>query len=685
MATSILEASIEGLQQDLSSGTTSSVELTAKHLIRIAHYDRRGTLLNSVPVINTSVFDVAQASDEIRATGKTIRSPLDGIPVTIKDSYKIKGMTLASGSPAFQNLIVTEDAFVVSQIKNAGGVILGRTNMPPMAAGGMQRGVYGRAESPYNADYLTAAHASGSSNGSGTATAASFGVIGMGEETYSSGRSPASNNGLVAYTPSRGIISSRGNWPLFSTRDTVVPHTRSVRDMMTLLDVLVATDDIKTGDFWREQPFVRLTPVEEVRPKSYHDLADAKSLAGKRLGVPKMYIGEEDPEALPVYTSPAIRKLWDKARATLESLGAAVVEVDFPIVTNDDKPRPGDEKSSDSPYPPPIFRDELDMAQFSAYTWDDFLRQNNDTAGSGITTLGAVDGASIFPYPPGCLRDRYPPSEPLIKSADFSALAQARTISTFDMPNLGAALQSYEATRKRDLEDWMDRHGLDAVVFPANGDVGRADTDRNEASARDAWRNGVLYSNGNCALRKYGVPTVSVPMGAMEGIGMPVNLTFATKAYRDSDLFGFAYAFEQMHKGRTVPGRTPALPTDAIPVKEATAGNGVAAVSEKGGGGGGAPELTASAKRAADKKEVELSGSVRSGHIGGLKSLEVFVDGVLAATPSTADGEWTATVELKTEWNGRPEEKNVPDPNLAMIVVLAVANNGRAAGELLFA
>lgn len=81
-----------------------------------------------------------------------------------------------------------------------------------MAAGGMQRGVYGRAESPYNADYLAAAFASGSSNGSAVATAASFGLFGMGEETISSGRSPASNNGLVAYTPSRGLISIRGNW-----------------------------------------------------------------------------------------------------------------------------------------------------------------------------------------------------------------------------------------------------------------------------------------------------------------------------------------------------------------------------------------------------------------------------------------------------------------------------------------
>jgi amidase len=216
-----------------------------KSLLRIAKYDRRSILLNSVPIINKDVFAAAQASDQRRATGTPL-GPLDGIPCTVKDSYKMAGMTVAAGSPAFEHLLANEDAFTVAKIKEAGGVILGRTNMPPMAAGGMQRGVYGRAESPYNAKYLTAAFASGSSNGSATATAASFGVFGMGEETISSGRSPASNNGLVAYTPSRGILSIRGNWPLFPTCDTVVPHTRTMADMFTLLDVIAVKDDKTT-------------------------------------------------------------------------------------------------------------------------------------------------------------------------------------------------------------------------------------------------------------------------------------------------------------------------------------------------------------------------------------------------------------------------------------------------------
>ena len=137
-------------------------------------------------------------------------------------------LTAAAGSPAFAELVAQRDAFTIERLRAGGAICLGLTNMPPMANGGMQRGVYGRAESPYSADWLTAPFGSGSSNGSGTATAASFAAFGLGEETWSSGRGPASNNALCAYTPSRGVISTRGNWPLVPTMDVVVPHTRTM-------------------------------------------------------------------------------------------------------------------------------------------------------------------------------------------------------------------------------------------------------------------------------------------------------------------------------------------------------------------------------------------------------------------------------------------------------------------------
>lgn len=196
-ALSIVEASIAELRAGLEAGVIASVELVGAYLRRIACYDRHGIALNAVPVLDPSMFEAAAASDQRRRQGALL-GPLDGIPYTAKDSYRARGLTVAAGSPAFERLVARDDAFAIERLRAGGAILIGLTNMPPMANGGMQRGVYGRAESPYNGDYLTAAFASGSSNGSGTATAASFASFGLGEETWSSGRAPASNNGLVS-------------------------------------------------------------------------------------------------------------------------------------------------------------------------------------------------------------------------------------------------------------------------------------------------------------------------------------------------------------------------------------------------------------------------------------------------------------------------------------------------------
>jgi Asp-tRNA(Asn)/Glu-tRNA(Gln) amidotransferase A subunit family amidase len=663
---------VADLAAALSGGQTNSVELTVKHLLRIATYDRRSTLLNSVPIINENVFEAAQASDSRRAAGDA-HNPLDGIPCTIKDSYKIQGMTVAAGSHAFQDLIANEDAFTVGKIKEAGAVILGRTNMPPMAAGGMQRGVYGRAESPYNAEYLTAAFASGSSNGSATATAASFGVFGMGEETISSGRSPASNNGLVAYTPSRGLISIRGNWPLFPTCDTVVPHTRTVEDMFALLDVIVAKDEKKGCDFWREQPFVELPAVESVRPKSYFDLRDTNALAGKKFGVPKMYIEktDSDPSARKVHTRPSVIELWQNAAKIFEGLGATIVEVDFPVVTNFEKPSGEQQEQKEIESSAPPHRNDFDLSQLMAYAWDDFLKANADT--KVATSLAQIDSATIFPRPPGSVPDRYDSADPLVRHTDVVAHITNGRVPTYETPGLGAALKKLEASRRSDFEDWLDSLGLDGVVFPCNGDVGKADADVNEASADEAWRNGVLFSNGNCAIRQYGIPTISVPMGVMSDTRMPVNLTFASKAYDDSNLLRYAYAFERDSRLRQIPSRTPDLPTDSIKFS-----------SEPKTIGFAPPRLIVDNKTEAQSSNGRglcLSGSAYEDE---LTALRVYVDGVEQDGVKLAGSEWEVDIAIASHWQGREEEKGTPDPKKAMVIIEASGKNGRSSAELLF-
>ncbi|GAB3120456.1 amidase [Glaciibacter psychrotolerans] len=564
----VAEASIAELRTALETGRVTSVGLVTASLARIAAFDRNGPRLNAVVVSNPSALDDARASDERRARAAT-RGPLDGIPYTAKDSYLVAGLTAAAGSPAFEHLVAQWDAFTIGRLRNAGAVLIGLTNMPPMANGGMQRGVYGRAESPYNGDYLTAAFGSGSSNGSGSATAASFGAFGLGEETWSSGRAPASNNSLCAYTPSRGVISTRGNWPLVPTMDVVVPHTRTMADLFEVLEVIVADDPETRGDFWRAQPWVSLPAASAVRPTHYSDLAQAEApspLAGKRFGLPRMYVNA-DPDAgtstrpslggplgQRIDTRASVIELWDAARGALETAGAEIVLVDFPAVSNYEGDRAGAPTITTRGLVGPDFL-KREIVDLSAWAWDDFLRANGDPT---LDRLADVDGASIFPQPDGALPDRYDGFEDDI--SDYPGQVREHPVEHFtQIPHLESGIRGLEETRRIDLEEWMDDLGLDAVVFPAAADVGRSDMDVNEASADLGWRNGVWVSNGNLAIRHLGIPTVTVPMGAMADIGMPVGLTFAGRAYDDTALLQIAAAFEATGDRRVAPPRTPPL------------------------------------------------------------------------------------------------------------------------------
>ncbi|MFD4421354.1 amidase [Agromyces sp. NPDC058484] len=586
----VVEASIADLRRALESGAATSVDLVEAYLARIEAYDRpgpstlrqaqgspgsgTGPALNALVVMNPDALADARASDERRSRGETL-GPLDGIPYTAKDSYLARGLTAAAGSPAFEHLVAQRDAFTIERLRAAGAVLIGLTNMPPMANGGMQRGVYGRAESPYNADYLTAAFGSGSSNGSGTATAASFAAFGLGEETWSSGRAPASNNALCSYTPSRGVISVRGNWPLVPTMDVVVPHTRTTADLLEVLEVIVADDAETRGDFWRVQPWVQIPAASAVRPDSYPEIevpdaaAAHRVLAGKRLGVPRMYVnadpdaGAAEPGRTPgiggptgqrIETRASVIELWEAARRDLEAAGAEVVEVDFPVVSNYEGDRPGASTIATRGLVSPEYL-HREIVDLSAWAWNDFLDANGDPA---LHALADVDGARIFPPPEGALPDRYTGFDDDI--AEYPAHVREHPVaSVTDIPHLAEGLRGLEETRRIDLEQWMDSLGLTAVVFPAVADVGPADMDVDEASADLGWRNGVWVANGNLVPRHLGIPTVTVPMGTMSDIRMPVGLTFAGRAYDDTALLRLAAAFEATGSRRTPPPRTPPL------------------------------------------------------------------------------------------------------------------------------
>ncbi|WP_159500556.1 amidase [Microbacterium sp. 18062] len=573
----IVEMSIGELAAALDSGAVTSVDLVCAYLNRIAFYDRTGLSLHAIAVLNPDCIAEAAASDRRRREG--VVGALEGIPFTVKDSYKVEGLTVASGSPALADLVATEDAATVAMLRAAGAVLLGKTNMPPMAAGGMQPGVYGYARSPYNPDYLTAAWGSGSSNGSGTATAASLCAFGMAEETVSSGRAPASNNALVAYTPSRGVISIRGNWPLRPTCDVVVPHTRTVADLLTVLEVIAVDDPERSGDFWRAQNAVELPSPLDVLPRPIARPRPER-LDGLRIGVPRLYIGADPVPVDPPFVRKSVRALWDQAADDLRALGAEVVPVDFPVVSNYEEDRPGTVGLAARGLVPPTWR-AIEGGPLTAMALDGFLRENGDLE---LNSWADVDGDTVFPIadapiPVWITRAR--------GGFDWQRLAelvkQGLPESLDDVPGLDQLLTGLERARREDFEQWMESLGLDLVVFPAVGDVGRADVFTRAESLEAASRNGVVYSNGNRAIRHLGIPTVTVPMGCMADTQMPVGLTFAGAAYSDDRLLDLAHAYERATSRRVPAFLTPTLPANQIEAApEADAGGG-----DAGGGDAG--------------------------------------------------------------------------------------------------
>ena len=662
----LLDASISDLQDALSSGRLTSVGLVSRYLRRISVYDANGLKLSAIPILNQSVFDEAAASDARRSKGLPPR-PLEGIPYLVKDSIKVKGMTVANGSPAFEKLVANEDAACVQMLRNAGAVLLGRTNMPAMAYGGMQRGVWGRAESPYNGDYLAAAYASGSSNGSAVATTSNFCAFSLGTETVSSGRSPASNNAIVAYTPSKGLLPLRGVFPLYPTCDVLVPHTRTVADLFHVLDVLAAPDPTPAGDFYNEQNVVSIPSIADVRPESFSTLQEKSSLQGKRIGVPSMYIGGDDSSIQPiskVQTRASIIKLWQEARQALEACGAEVIETDFPLVTNYESNAASGQLVTVANLPDGWAGKE--RCEVVSHAWDDFLIANGQ---KDLDSLTLVDPDTIFPLAPGSLLGT-PEAANKPRWGEIVQYPHGKPASIFEMPGMKQAIQAFEDSRKETFEKWMDTLGLDAVVFPSNADVGAANADADRDASLFAWSNGVKYSNGNRPIRHLGIPTISVPMGVMEDIKMPVNLTFAGKAYEDNSLLKYGYAYEMASKRRVLPLRVPALDSDFIP-------------------SGKASSIQPTPKLVVETQVKEVRGSEVVVKVEGasegalLKSVSCYINGQPCDT-TLENRRWSTTASYPlSDRDGKWEKWASPALNQTIVVVTAYTDEGSAAGKLI--
>ncbi|WP_374949493.1 amidase [Mucilaginibacter sp.] len=301
------EATIDSLQQKMQSGSHTSRALTELYLKRIKAIDKTGPALNAVIEVNKSALDMADAMDKERKAGK-VRSLLHGIPVLIKDNIDTgDNMHTTAGSLALGEHFAKQDAFIVHKLREAGAVLLGKTNLSEWAnfrsshstSGWSSRGL--QTKNPYVLDR----NPSGSSAGTGSAVSANLCAVGIGTETDGSIVSPSSVNGLVGIKPTVGLLSRTGIIPISKTQDTAGPMARTVKDAAILLGALAGVDP--------KDSFTLKSKVQ----KDYTRFLDINGLKGKRIGMQKI----DNPNA-------ATLKLLQQALTTLKAQGAEVIEID---------------------------------------------------------------------------------------------------------------------------------------------------------------------------------------------------------------------------------------------------------------------------------------------------------------------------------------------------------------------
>lgn len=304
------EATISELQLAMEQGKLTSKQLVQMYLDRIAKYDDQGISLKAVLTINPEALHIAEALDQERAD-KGPRGPLHGIPILVKDNFDTSDMPTTAGCLCLQDSVPDQDADQIAKLKEAGAIILGKTNLHEFAFGiTTSSSLGGQTRNPYAPDH----YPGGSSGGTGAAIAANFAVAGLGTDTGGSIRIPSSFNSLVGIRPTIGLSSRDGIIPLALTQDVGGPIARTVEDAAILLDATAGydPDDVATA-----------YSVGRI-PDSYTRFLDPSGLKGARIGVATELFPEGNDQ------EKAVSGVVSNAVHELESLGATVVNIKIP-------------------------------------------------------------------------------------------------------------------------------------------------------------------------------------------------------------------------------------------------------------------------------------------------------------------------------------------------------------------
>ena len=491
----VVELGVADAQRKMSSGAFTARALTQAYLDRIAAIDRAGPTLNAVIETSTTALAEADALDLERAQGR-VRGRLHGIPVLVKDNIDVFGMVNSAGSLALADNHPARDAFLVARLREAGAILLGKTNLSEWANFRSKHSTSGwssRGGQTRNA-YVLDRNPCGSSAGTGTAIAASLATVGVGTETNGSIICPSSLSGLVGLKPTVGLVSRRGIIPISISQDTAGPMGRTVADVAALLDVLAAVD--------HEDPASGGAALHVERDYTTH--LDADALAGARLALARKSLGfNADVDAA-----------MTRAVQALTEAGAVVVDVKIDGY--------GSWRDAEDDVLLYEFKDGLDA----------YLKNAGIRPGS-LAELIAWNDAH---------RDAAMPWF----GQDLFAAAQAKGPLT-EPAYLEARVNARRLAGREGLFAVLDANGCDALIGPAGG---------------PAWLTDLLvgdhFGGGGAGISAVaGSPSITVPMG--DSHGLPLGLAFMGRPYREAQLIGYAYAFEQATRARQPPKYLPHL------------------------------------------------------------------------------------------------------------------------------
>ena len=494
-------ANVADIQDVVAEGALSYEHLVELYLARIAAYDDAGPRLNAVIEINPHALGIARALDiERREHG--LRSPLHGIPIAVKDTIDVKDIPSACGNIALAGTYPSDDATVIARLRAAGAIIFLKTNLDEfnMGAEGLSS-LGGQTVNPY--DFQR--NPGGSSAGSGVAVNVGFATLGIGTESGASVRSPSSNNSLVGIAPSEGLVSRGGVMAISYTQDRVGAMAKTLHDAALLLQYMQGFD---AADLFTWQSLGRLDGVD------YLEALDADALAGARIGILRdMFRQGEAFQEINRLIETEIRSLRgpeDRAVNVMPGTGAMLIDglsLGIDVIG--------------------FFADARASVPEIRATFDAYLKARSTN--TPVHSLAELVASGKY----------LPALEPL-----FSRVLELP--SPDGNRNYHARLKN-RATVRQLVIDLMDRHQLDALVYPFKS-LAAPPLGTPDRGPRDNPISSVT-----------GLPAIVVPAG-VNGQGLPISLEFLGRPFSEATLIAIAFAYEQQSHKRVAPQSTPALP-----------------------------------------------------------------------------------------------------------------------------